>query len=411
MATGPGARTRWHQVRRAGIRSDDTVAIHMPTPFSFPRVLCLLWAVLVVPLAACLLWSCVTLDGVVFGLAALALGITPVFWIWGRKAPWLRYGALACLSLWLVLTCWLAWHHPNGRARSGAAVSNRYVGGGWHYENAALGALLPEVDQFMLGFRLVPALDPLFTHKQAAMLSSLTRGIYQELEADADFHALGSVMPNAYRELWGRRFDDGHYFLYVPPNLDQTKPEPALVFLHGSGGNFKAYTWILSRVADELGMVLVAPSYGMGNWDPHGGPRTVIAALDDAAGTIPLDRGQIHLMGLSNGGLGVSRTAAGSDGGRFNSLVFLSAVCDKTALESSSFATTWKGKPVLVLTGRNDDRVPLAYEQSCADMMTHAGALVDMKTFDDADHFLLFSHRREMIATLRAWLEARLERK
>jgi pimeloyl-ACP methyl ester carboxylesterase len=365
----------------------------------------------VVPLAACWLWSCVTLDGAVFGIAAMALGIAPVLWNRGqaRETSWLRRSAVACLSLWLVMTCWLAWRQPNGQSRNGSRVCNRYVGGGWNYDTMALGALLPEVDQFMLGFKWMPALDPLFTTQQAATLSALTRTIYAELEADPDFHALGSVMPNAYQELWGRHFDNGHYFLYVPPQLDQAKPAPALVFLHGSGGNFKAYTWLLSQVADELGMVLIAPSCGMGNWDAKLGPRAVTAALDDAAKTILLDSGNIHLMGLSNGGLGVSRMAAGIDGGRFSSLVFLSAVCDQAALGSLSFAATWKDKPVLVLTGRDDDRVPLAYEQNCADMMECAGVLVDMSIFDAADHFLFFSHRGEVIANLSAWLAARMD--
>ena len=381
----------------------------MPGSFSFVRVLGLLWAVLVVPLSACLLWSCVTLDGAVFGMAALALGVAPVLWIrgQGRETPWRRRGALACLSLWLVMTCWLAWRQPDGHPQSGAPVRNCYTGGGWRYNRMALGALLPEVDQFMLGFKLMPALDELLTTRQAGTLSALTRTIYAELEADPDFHALGSVMPNAYRELRGQRFDDGHYFLYVPPKLDMALPAPALVFLHGSGGNFKAYTWLLSRIADDLGMVLIAPSYGMGNWDAKGCLRAVTAALDEVAETIRLDSDHIHLMGLSNGGLGVSRTAAGIDGERFSSLIFLSAVCDLPALASPAFAETWNGKPVLVLTGRDDDRVPLAYEQDCADTMRAAGARVDMKIFEDADHFLFFSQRKEVITTISAWLAAR----
>ena len=378
----------------------------MTSSFLFIRALGLLWFLLVVPVSACLLFVCVTLDGVVFGMAAITLGIAPLLWTWGagRGIRWRRRGALACLALWLVMTCWLAWHRPNGHPRSGACVCNRYVGGGWHYDRKALGALLPEVDQFMLGFKLMPAIDPVFTTRQAKSLSALTRAIYVELEADPDFHALGSVMPDAYGEIWNQNFDNGHYFLYVPPKLDKKKPAPALVFLHGSGGNFKAYSWLLSRLADEQGMVLIAPSYGMGNWDENGGTRAVMSALDDAATIIHLNRGNTVLMGLSNGGLGVSRTAASLGGGRFSALVFLSAVCDREALGSSSFAERWKGKPVLVMTGCDDDRVPLDYEEECADMMRDAGAKVDMTTYDGADHFLFFSHRKEVITKINAWL-------
>jgi hypothetical protein len=68
----------------------------------------------------------------------------------------------------------------------------------------------------MLGFKMITVVDPLFTANQAHSLADLTRTIYAELETDADFNALGSVMPDAFDELWGRSFDRGHCFFYVP---------------------------------------------------------------------------------------------------------------------------------------------------------------------------------------------------
>jgi len=257
----------------------------------------------------------------------------------------------------------------------------------------------------MLGFKLVTAVDSLFTEKQARSLSVLTRSIYAELESDADFHALGSVMPDAYDELWARKFDRGHYFLYVPPRLDRKIPAPALIFLHGSGGNFKAYTWLLSHVADKCGMVLICPSYGMGSWESPGGIQAVTAALDDAGKSVPLDMNQIHLAGLSNGGLGVSRVAVSELGKRFRSLIFLSAVCDETAIATNAFADQWRDKPVLIITGESDDRVPLSYVNSYASSMRNSGAGIEMSTYDSADHFLFFSHRDRCLEQLSGWLK------
>jgi poly(3-hydroxybutyrate) depolymerase len=283
-------------------------------------------------------------------------------------------------------------------------VQNRYVNDEWHYQSRALGALLPEVDQFMLGFRIIPALDPLFTLQQARVLSKDTQVIYAELEADRDFHALGSVMPDAYDDLWGLSSRRGHYFLYVPPALDRTKPAPALVFLHGSGGNFKSYTWLLSKIADELGMVLIAPSDGMGDWDAKRSPQTVANALDDAAKIIRLDAGRMHLAGLSNGGMGVSRVAGSVVGKRFCSLVFLSPVCDQGVLGSSAFSDNWKSLPILVITGTADDRVPLEYVNKSAAMMKRSGATVEQSVYSDANHFLFFSHRERCLKEMSSWL-------
>ncbi|RYD17183.1 MAG: hypothetical protein EOP88_27935, partial [Verrucomicrobiaceae bacterium] len=328
--------------------------------------------------------------------------------ITGARYPRLRRSGWICFGSWLAIAIWLAIVSPDGSSTKDARVKNCHVGGPEKYQRYVLGALLPEVDQFMLGFRLITSVDPLFTGEQASSLSNLTKTIYTDLESDPDFHALGSVMPGAYDELWARKFDHGHYFLYVPPGLDHKSPAPALVFLHGSGGNFKAYTWLLSRVADECGMVLISPSYGMGNWDSQGGVRAVEAALDDAGKDIPIDMNRIHLAGLSNGGLGVSRVAASDQGKRFRSLTFLSGVCDAAAIATDAFKKQWSGKPVLIITGTDDDRVPLNHVSSYASSMRDSGAGVEMSTYDGADHFLFFSHRDRCLEELSRWFTRQL---
>lgn len=372
-------------------------------PISFLRAAALAWSLLVCPLSVLLLVSCATLQGAAFAVGALLLGIAPPLVLTGSRHLRLRRTGWICFGCWLLIALSLVLVSPDGRSRSDARVRNCYVGGSEDYHRYALGALLPEVDQFMLGFRLVTAVDPLFTAKQARSLAGLTRTIYADLESDADFHALGSVMPGAYDELWNRKFDHGHYFLYVPSRLDRRKPAPALVFLHGSGGNFKAYTWLLSRVADECGMVLICPSYGMGNWDPPGGIQAVAAALEDAGKSVTLDMNRIHLAGLSHGGVGVSRVAASDLGKRFQSLIFISGVCDGAAIATSAFTEQWRGKPVLVITGTDDDRVPLSHVNSYASSMRNSGVRVEMSSYEGADHFLFFSHRDRCLEQLSGW--------
>jgi len=332
------------------------------------------------------------------------LGIAPGLAWMDPERPVLRRAALVALVSWLLMAVWLHVSSPDGRTQKDSRVQSRYVGGDWHYNHHALGALLPEVDQFMLGFKLVPLLDPLFTMKQSKSLSRLTSSIYAELEADPDFRALGSVMPDAYDDLWGFQFERSHYFLYVPPKLDRRKPAPALVFLHGSGGNFKAYIWLLSRVADERGMIVIAPSYGMGDWDAKHASSIVERALDDAAQVVPVDTGHIHLAGLSNGGLGVSRVAASSVGSKFRSLIFISPVCDGVVLASHLFAANWRNKPVLVISGEADDRLPLEYVKRSAGTMRQSGASVELTAYEQADHFLFFSDRDRCLNEISNWL-------
>jgi pimeloyl-ACP methyl ester carboxylesterase len=195
----------------------------------------------------------------------------------------------------------------------------------------------------------------------------MTDTMYAEISAAPDFTAVGSALPSIYHELSFGEFRDGHYFQYIPAGVDRTKPTPTLIFLHGSGGNFKAYTWLLSKVADELGITLIAPTFGMGNWEKKGGYEAITRAIADAGKHAAIDPGQIHLIGLSNGGKSLC-LAESTSGPKFRSLIFLS--------------------------GGSDERVPWDYVSGYAEKLKEGGMEVTSRRFDGEDHFLIFRQRR-----------------
>lgn len=373
--------------------------------FVLIRMASLFLAVLAVPLSLLLLVAGLSFESKIFGIAGLLIGMGPLLVCIGkeRESKLTEVAGLSACLVWVILTVWLAVLAPDGKPGDSSRIQHRYVNEEAHFQPHALGNLLPELDQFLLGFKLVPLVDRLFTAEQASRLSQLTTDIYKELEADAGFHALGSVMPQTYDDLWFQRTNQGHYFLYVPEKLRRDVPAPALVFLHGSGGNFKAYTWLLSKVADDLGMVLICPSYGMGNWASKDSAKVVRAALFDAGKVVKLDSEQTHLMGLSNGGLGVSH-AARDLGNSVRSLTFVSPVFDREAIISAKFKSRMKDKPVFIITGAKDDRVPLQSVTDAAEVMQGRDVRVVLKSVSDADHFMFFSHRNEVMAQIKQWL-------
>jgi pimeloyl-ACP methyl ester carboxylesterase len=324
----------------------------------------------------------------------------------GRRTP-LRWAMIAAFSSGVAAAGVVVLSAPNGRAGAAARVQNRYVGDAWGYRRFALGNLVPELDQFRLGFRLISRIDPLFDAGQATRLSAWTTAIYDELENDAEFRALGSAMPHAYENLRGGGAASGHYFLYVPRRLNRAERQPALVFLHGSGGNFKAYTWLLAKVAERVGCVVIAPSFGMGDWRAPESGRVMQATLADAGRAVALDASRIHLMGLSNGGLGVSQIAA-EEGGRFASLIYLSPVFDERAVNSATFAETWRGRDVLVLTGTEDNRTRFASVSEKVAEMRACGVKAELVEFKGADHFLFFSHDGAVLSQIEAWLDSKM---
>ncbi len=208
----------------------------------------------------------------------------------------------------------------------------------------------------------------------------------------------------AYADVLGGSPNAGHYYLYIPRRRPEG-PLPALIFLHGSGGNFKAYTYLLSTVAEERGVVVIAPSYGFGNWRQHGGVASIERALGDASTVVAIDRSRVALAGLSNGGLGLSLAAA-QYSNRYRGLIFLSPVVATEVTDRPEFSAAWRGRPILVITGETDDRIPLAYVRRRAEIWAAGGVNVTLITYPGENHFLIFDRRAEVIDDISTWLAA-----
>lgn len=322
---------------------------------------------------------------------------------------WARFWGPSVLGLLTLVIVGLGWY-VTGKAPSGhyhgpqvPVVAHRSSNPQWRFRKYALANLVPEIDQFLLGFKVLPFLDPLFTRQQARNLSDYTQRIYQEMARNEQFHALGSVMPDAYLDMMmlGKK---GHYYHYQPAKgRPPGERWPVLVFLHGSGGNFKAYTYLLRSIAEQHGMVLIAPSYGFGNWREPQTSKLVWAALEDLNQWTPIDRERLHLIGLSNGGLGVTQLAA-SSGSRFRSLTWLSPVFDDGLLSEQGLTDQCRNTRLLVYSGEEDNRVPWDYVMRSAKVLRARGLSVELEGVAEADHFMLFSDRERVISRLSAWV-------
>ncbi|MFC5454184.1 alpha/beta hydrolase [Prosthecobacter fluviatilis] len=345
----------------------------MLSPQVILKSLALMLALFAVPLSLFGLCCVITWQGTLLSSAAGLLGLGPLlYWIGDKRGSTqqMRLGKIfvvtACIAAAVVL-----WQTPDARTSEASRIHSRYSDGGWHYDRFSIGSVLPEIDQIHLGYAVASALDPLFTQKQRRELSAMTDAIYAQAGADPDFTAAGSALPSIYSEMTLGQFRDGHYYHYIPAKVDRTRPTPALVFLHGSGGNFKAYIWLLSQLADELG----------------------ITAIDPA---------QIHLMGLSNGGKGLC-LAESAAGPKFRSLIFLSAVLH-SRIRPAQLAARLHPRPVLILSGDSDDRVPWEYVSDYADTLKAGGLDVTTHRFAGEDHFVFFRKSAEVQKLVSAWV-------
>jgi poly(3-hydroxybutyrate) depolymerase len=199
----------------------------------------------------------------------------------------------------------------------------------------------------------------------------------------------------------------GHYYLYIPTN-QPAGPLPAIVFLHGSLGNFKTYSWVWSKLAEREGLVIIAPSYGFGNWCYADSVAVISRALEDAATQVALDPHRLYLAGLSNGGLGVSHLAAAQPE-QYRGLIFLSPVMDTAMVNSPVFHQAWQGRPVLVITGAADERIPLSYVQQRVAILREGGVAVTDQVYPGEDRFLFFSQPEAVLNDISDWLAATAE--
>ena len=372
------------------------------------------------------LWGAVTWQSWAIGLWALSLIWLPFSWATGtskqdnpeRKssstnnsnppAKQFRFRPfLPLLLIFLVLSCVVIWQIPSRQASIDSPVSNQYAPRNDEtYEPSwfSLPNIVPEKEQINLGFRLMPWVDPILTSSQAKKVSKMTMQLYNELESDPEFRALGSVLGSGYCDLTKRPYDNGHYFLYVPDAPDPVKPKPAIVFLHGSGGNFKPYIWLWSKLAEKEGYVIIAPTFGFGNWNRVEGLEAVRSALEDAKSKTNIDADSIYLAGLSNGGLGVSQVAA-NDAKTYKGVILLSPVLDNRTLKTREFVKGWRGRPQLVITGKKDRRVSIDYVNNHVKFLIESKIDVTYKAYQGQDHFLFFEKAHEVFDDIATWLK------
>ncbi len=266
----------------------------------------------------------------------------------------------------------------------------------------ALGNLIPEEDQVSLGIELACWVLPEFDRNKAKRVKDLTIPLYQQLETDPCFKDLGSVMNFAYAELSLRSPDREHYVALLPSTK---KPKASILFLHGSGGNFSCYWYALAPLAKEKNIAVFFPSFGFGNWDRRLSEEVITKTRKDIIERFNVDPKSLYLAALSNGGPGAVRTIA-KNPANFQGLILLSAVPRLKWVEEGNTVDAWKDLPIYFTHGADDLRVPIKPSKDQMDKLKESGARISSHIELDEDHFLLFSKRAQLLASISDWIDA-----
>ncbi len=92
----------------------------------------------------------------------------------------------------------------------------------------------------------------------------------------------------------------------VPPGYSPNRPAPLLVLLHGAGGEARQAIGWLQTIADETGLILLAPQSEGPTWDViMGGYGPDVQRIDDALSEVfrrfAIDPDRVAIGGFSDG--------------------------------------------------------------------------------------------------------------
>lgn len=177
-------------------------------------------------------------------------------------------------------------------------------------------------------------------------------------------------------------------FAYVPRTAGQGKPLPMLVLLHGTGrtGASVAQPW--KEMADQQGILLIAPDARHTNGWSHSedGLDFLLEVMQAAAARYPVDGRRLYLFGHSAGGHHALDLAT-RNSGPFAAIAAHAAALPRPGLIVRALAWTVNKKPLLLLAGTADETVPFAQVQEAADVLAASGFPVELLALEGHNHW------------------------
>lgn len=252
---------------------------------------------------------------------------------------------------------------------------------------------VPEVDQVTAGLGLAGFVDPIITVRDALRYRDMVEAQYFALSQDREWSQVGPALPAMFSS-------EGDVHRYeVGPRALEAKPKQALIFLHGSGGNFLPYAHLLQQVADQTQTLVILPSFGAGNW--HNGGLAVINEMREMVRARGIDR--VFVAGLSNGGRGVTQAVRAAPR-QWAGAVFVSAVIDDDVVRGTG---DLDGLPILFVHGAADDRIDVDAAARAVGAYEGKGGVVTRVVAEGEDHFFWFHDPARIERALVAFLTAR----
>lgn len=169
-------------------------------------------------------------------------------------------------------------------------------------------------------------------------------------------------------------------YLYIPQRYDVVKPCPLVLLLHGSGGHAHQGLDLLQHLADDSGLILLAPASGSYTWDlivDAYGPDVELLerSLEHVFRTYPIDPSHLAIGGFSDGA-SYALSVGLTNGDLFSHIIAFSPGFVAPAAE--------RGQPGIYIShGQRDEVLPIdACSRRIAPSLTQAGYDLEYQEFE-----------------------------
>lgn len=376
----------------------------LPLPGRIGLGLALLASASGTEVAALLVVVAATSRSRVCGLAVALVLVLSAWWCLASLRPLSRRPTATQVAAVLVtasgLLAWCIADSPSEQLPPGTRGFGSVFRSPQRFRRLSPAWIVPERDQVRLGGLVLPWVDPHLSREQGKRFRLAFDCVYAALERCKDFADAGSAMGEAYANMFLGAGPVGHMYVYYPAASGRL---PVLVFLHGWLGNLKAYSWAWREFADLNGFAIIAPTFGNGVWLGQQADDILQWTAQVIRADGRLDPGRVFVVGLSNGGTGVTRWATLLRE-TYQGLVYLSPVMRGTA-ESPDFVSAVGTRPLLVVHGGDDNRIPPGYVLEQVAELEAAGVRVERLCYSGEDHVLVLTARKRLHADLRRWID------
>ena len=194
--------------------------------------------------------------------------------------------------------------------------------------------------------------------------------------------------------------DRGHY--WISPISE--KPKAILVFLHGGGGNFKAYPHWFHKTARKQQILSIYPTWGLATWSPKKLAKRIKDILHKVKEEQNLSDTPVYLCGLSAGSIAtlkmLGREEISPDG-----FISLSGYPSDKLVFIDSIAKT----PSLFIHGAKDTHLPVEPIRDLVKALQERDAQVTSIEYKNDDHTLLHQRHKEIVNTICQWIHENLK--